>query len=548
MVVQAEKLISSPEMGKDLSYSPINVVDEFFNALVILDGATRENTTIREKNTGVWELKLELKGRSVHKTYHLVETKVPRSYNFNDVSLDANFDGKIYDVKIAYILTEETGKLTELDKEHKKAFSDNVYLPVDVGVHFSGRTTDIGNNRVDHPLLQIEIKDTLGIVEQEESNVKRDFNKVHLYARPEGSEFISEGKIDALKEKFIAQKAEKAKYEKEKRLKERAEKLQEERKIKEEVRAHRIERDSELDAYTKEIGEQKYQEQLKEMVEIEQKFVDQNNFELSNNHGADIPVETPSEKQARLKREFDEKEKLKKDEETRLAKIEAEKIAEQKRREREIEFEKAEKEKEAAKMRRNFNKIDIKSDELPDETIEHNRLEEERKQREMMEQESKRLKEQATKYTAMGQESKTGSYRQNASREKVASSRGAKMEDGNMKITAIDFIVNRDISWHEANIIKYVCRHKNGDGVVDIEKAIKSVDLLIERKSGSNFHHTKPEGTGVIETKDFIIKNQLPWLEGTIIKLIIESELSADVEKLHEVKDLLNTVIQYQYK
>lgn len=42
------------------------------------------------------------------------------------------------------------------------------------------------------------------------------------------------------------------------------------------------------------------------------------------------------------------------------------------------------------------------------------------------------------------------------------------------------FIVKNNLGWFEGNVIKYVCRHKFKNGVQDLEKAIHYLELLIE--------------------------------------------------------------------
>ena len=54
-------------------------------------------------------------------------------------------------------------------------------------------------------------------------------------------------------------------------------------------------------------------------------------------------------------------------------------------------------------------------------------------------------------------------------------------EHYDMNIQPIDFIVANDIPFREANIIKYVCRHKHKGGVDDLLKAQHYLDMLIEQ-------------------------------------------------------------------
>lgn len=49
-----------------------------------------------------------------------------------------------------------------------------------------------------------------------------------------------------------------------------------------------------------------------------------------------------------------------------------------------------------------------------------------------------------------------------------------------MKVQPIQFIVANDIPYREANAIKYICRHKNKNGIQDIEKAIHYLEMILE--------------------------------------------------------------------
>lgn len=49
-----------------------------------------------------------------------------------------------------------------------------------------------------------------------------------------------------------------------------------------------------------------------------------------------------------------------------------------------------------------------------------------------------------------------------------------------MKIQPVEFIVQNNIGYIEGNIIKYVCRYKNKNGVQDLEKAKHYLEMLIE--------------------------------------------------------------------
>jgi hypothetical protein len=49
-------------------------------------------------------------------------------------------------------------------------------------------------------------------------------------------------------------------------------------------------------------------------------------------------------------------------------------------------------------------------------------------------------------------------------------------------VQPLDYIIANELDFLEGNIIKYVTRYKNKNGVEDLIKAKKYLDLLIERE------------------------------------------------------------------
>lgn len=49
-----------------------------------------------------------------------------------------------------------------------------------------------------------------------------------------------------------------------------------------------------------------------------------------------------------------------------------------------------------------------------------------------------------------------------------------------LPIQPSEFCQRNKLNWCESNVIKYVCRHRNKNGRVDIEKAIHYLQLLLE--------------------------------------------------------------------
>lgn len=55
-----------------------------------------------------------------------------------------------------------------------------------------------------------------------------------------------------------------------------------------------------------------------------------------------------------------------------------------------------------------------------------------------------------------------------------------------MKITPTEYVLANNIDWLEANVIKYVSRHHNKNGVEDIDKAIHYLELIKVHKYAGN--------------------------------------------------------------
>jgi hypothetical protein len=49
-----------------------------------------------------------------------------------------------------------------------------------------------------------------------------------------------------------------------------------------------------------------------------------------------------------------------------------------------------------------------------------------------------------------------------------------------MLIQPVEFIVKNDLAFLEANVIKYVCRHRQKNGIEDLNKAIHYLELAKE--------------------------------------------------------------------
>jgi hypothetical protein len=67
-------------------------------------------------------------------------------------------------------------------------------------------------------------------------------------------------------------------------------------------------------------------------------------------------------------------------------------------------------------------------------------------------------------------------------------------------IQPIEFIHANAIPYMEANVIKYVCRHRDKNGLQDLRKAIHYLELLIEleyaNRPDKSDHQTPRSATG----------------------------------------------------
>jgi len=52
------------------------------------------------------------------------------------------------------------------------------------------------------------------------------------------------------------------------------------------------------------------------------------------------------------------------------------------------------------------------------------------------------------------------------------------------KIQPVDFIIKNNIGFVEGNVIKYILRFKEKGGVLDLEKAKHYIELLIDSSKG----------------------------------------------------------------
>lgn len=54
------------------------------------------------------------------------------------------------------------------------------------------------------------------------------------------------------------------------------------------------------------------------------------------------------------------------------------------------------------------------------------------------------------------------------------------------KITPIEFIEANNLGFHEGNVVKYITRYKDKNGIEDLEKAKTYIEMLIEKLKREN--------------------------------------------------------------
>ena len=73
-------------------------------------------------------------------------------------------------------------------------------------------------------------------------------------------------------------------------------------------------------------------------------------------------------------------------------------------------------------------------------------------------------------------------------------------------IQPTEFIVKNNIPFLEGNVIKYVCRHRHKNGRQDIEKAIHCLQMLLE------YEYTPAEKNNISTTKDVSQDTLQSWM------------------------------------
>lgn len=69
-----------------------------------------------------------------------------------------------------------------------------------------------------------------------------------------------------------------------------------------------------------------------------------------------------------------------------------------------------------------------------------------------------------------------------------------------MKIQPIEFILENNLDFLQGNILKYICRYKSKNGLQDLLKARHYLDILIEHEQRRTKSGDSEAGSGVSNT------------------------------------------------
>jgi hypothetical protein len=103
-----------------------------------------------------------------------------------------------------------------------------------------------------------------------------------------------------------------------------------------------------------------------------------------------------------------------------------------------------------------------------------------------------------------------------------------------------DFVVENGLSYLEGNVTKYVCRHRNKNGLQDLQKAEHYMQKLLETETrAQNLNSVRPPRIINLSTYEFAKANDLNEDEFRFVDAIATWETLAD---LHKAKRILNAI------
>lgn len=98
-----------------------------------------------------------------------------------------------------------------------------------------------------------------------------------------------------------------------------------------------------------------------------------------------------------------------------------------------------------------------------------------------------------------------------------------------MAIQPIEFITKNELLFNEGNIVKYVCRYKNKNGLEDLEKILQYCDFIEEKGS---FGKT----SCVVSWKTFSFKNGLSESQRIIVYMASHADKVPFSERLGYIR------------
>jgi len=106
------------------------------------------------------------------------------------------------------------------------------------------------------------------------------------------------------------------------------------------------------------------------------------------------------------------------------------------------------------------------------------------------------------------------------------------------KIQPIEFIILNNLNFLEGNVVKYVCRYRFKDGLRDLEKAKHYIKMLIEFRDKFGKE---------LSHLGFNLTNKISHLEGEIIKRIWRYSKSKNTKELEIALECIDKLIE-EYK
>ena len=88
-----------------------------------------------------------------------------------------------------------------------------------------------------------------------------------------------------------------------------------------------------------------------------------------------------------------------------------------------------------------------------------------------------------------------------------------------MAIQPVEFIEKNNLGFCAGNVIKYICRYKNKNGIEDLKKARHYIDLLIEIETAIEDSIIKEETAGCYISKEEMSKLQKDFINTQLEQL-----------------------------